>query len=190
MMAVMAGCRITSVSPDTTADIVLKPGQTQVFTAEGIDFILGAVPFFDEVGFVWRVNKKDQLNWPPDVHDRGVIRSTFAYTPTLDDAGVKSIEAGLGIWHTPMDGPQFRYHDETDSRFWTVEVWGITRTPLQSHLELQQGATQSLAVSPCPALGDYAYHWFLDGVQIPDISSASFDYRPGPGDAGSHRVEV
>ncbi len=189
-LAFLGGCRITSASPDTTARIVLKPGQTQVFAVEGIDLILkNYLPLFDEVGFDWKVN--DDSVYVPARHALGNVSSTFTYSPSPVDAGINTIEVRLGIWHTPLDCPICGYFsDATDSRVWTVEVWGIARDPLQNHLVMAQGTTQPLAVEPCPPEGEYTYQWFKDGSPIPDATTASIIFTPGPGDICTHIIGV
>jgi hypothetical protein len=193
LTAGLAGCRITSAKPDTTVRIVLKPGQTQVFAVDGIDLILkNFLPLFDEVGFDWKVNDGDVwFEYVTTKHAMGIVSSTFSYIPAPDDAGINTIEAQLGIWHTPLDCPICEYFsDATDSHVWKVEVWGIARDPLQDHLVMAHGTTQTLVVKPCPVEGEYTYQWFMDGNPIPNVSTANFDFTPGPGDIGTHIVGV
>lgn len=192
ILASMGGCKITAVTPGTTDTIVLKPHETQVFTAEGINFIWGVFPLFHAVGFGWVVS--DEWNGyykcGSDAHANGKVCSSFSYTPTEDNAGVKTIEVYLGIWHEPLNSPGAYFANATDSRIWTVEVWGITRTPASKSLTMQQGNKQSLSVTPCPAEGTYAYQWFLDGNLISGMTGASFDFSPGSGDVGTHQIDV
>ena len=191
--ACLTGCRITSASPGTTDKVVLRPGQKQVFKVDGVNLMLGTIPGYSKVGFNWSLND-DSVNFSYITTERamGVVCSTFEYTPAPNDAGINTVEVQLGIWRPCIWCPAdiWYFENPTDSRIWTVEVWGLARDPLQNHLVIVQGATQTLSVKPCPAKGEYTYQWFKDGSPIPDATTANFDFTPGPGDIGTHFIGV
>ncbi len=155
--ASLTGCIIFS-SPDSDETIVLKPGDTKVFSvnATGLPY---PIPNF--VSYGW--NNYYQVGWI----------NFWSFSPLRSEIGERMVECRVRVSKISVNPPSPVYFDETIR--WNVEVWGINGLPVRNVLSPGETVLLDTEIWPTDA---YKYEWNINGAVVNGAALKSLEFTP------------